>query len=45
MNNELIGLLLVIIIYWYFNIRKQEYVTTNLPPEKMSNVSIFDDFN
>jgi len=44
MNNEIYGVLLVLIIYWYFNIRNQEYVTTNLPLEKMSNVSIFDGF-
>jgi hypothetical protein len=42
MNNELFGLLLVSIIYWYFNIKKQEYITIDLPVEKMSNVSIFE---
>ena len=42
MNNELFGLLLVFIIYWYFNIRKQEYTTIDLPVEKMSNISIFE---
>lgn len=41
MNNEFFGLLLVFIIYWYFNI-KQEYATIDLPVEKMSNVSIFE---
>ena len=42
MNKELISLLLVLIIYWYFNIRKQDYITLDLPVEKMSNVSIFE---
>ena len=42
MNNELFSLLIVFMIYWYFNMRKQEYVTLDLPVEKMSNVSIFE---
>jgi len=42
MNKEFIGLLLVFIIYWYFNIRKQDYITIDLPVEKMTNVSIFE---
>ena len=42
MNNELFSLLIVFMIYWYFNMRNQEYVTLDLPVEKMSNVSIFE---
>jgi hypothetical protein len=42
MNSELLGLLIVFLIYWYFNIRKQNYITMDLPVEKMSNVSIFE---
>ncbi len=42
MNKEFIGLLLVFIIYWYFNIRKQDYITIDVPIEKMSNVFIFE---
>jgi hypothetical protein len=42
MYKEFIGLLMVFIIFWYFNIRKQEYVTIDLPVEKMKNVFIFE---
>jgi len=42
MNNEIYGLVIVFIIYWYFNIRQQEYIIIDLPVEKMSNVSIFE---
>ena len=42
MNSELLSLLIVFLIYWYFNIRKQDYITLDLPVEKMSNVSIFE---
>jgi hypothetical protein len=42
MYNELFGLLIVFFIYWYFNIKKQDYITIDLPLEKMSNVSIFE---
>jgi hypothetical protein len=42
MINEIFGLFLVLIIYWYFNIREQDYITIDMPLEKMSNVSIFE---
>lgn len=43
MNKELLlSLLTVFIIYWYFNMKKQDYITIDLPIEKMSNVSIFE---
>jgi len=42
MKNELLSLLLVFIIYWYFNVRDNDYITIDLPIEKMSNVSIFE---
>jgi hypothetical protein len=45
MNSELLGILIVSIIYWYFNIRKQDYITIDLPLEKMANVSIFENKN
>lgn len=41
MNKEIFSIILVFFIYWYFNVKKQDYITVNLPIEKMSNVSIF----
>lgn len=45
MENEFFTILIVLLIYWYFNIRKQEFIKINLPIEKMTNVSIFDGEN
>jgi hypothetical protein len=42
MRLEFFGLLLIIILYWFFNIRDQDYISIPVPAEKMSNVSIFD---
>jgi hypothetical protein len=42
MYYELFSLLIVFFIYWYFNIKKQDYISIDLPLEKMSNVSIFE---
>jgi hypothetical protein len=42
MNYELIAVLIVIFLYWFFNLRKENVVSVSRPVEKMSNVSIFD---
>lgn len=42
MNYELLGLFIFFLLYWYFNVRKQNYISANVPIEKMSNVSIFE---
>ena len=36
------ALILLLILYWFFNIREQPVIQITLPPEKMSNVSIFE---
>ena len=41
-NLELIAFVIVLIIYWFFNIRNQNILSVTLPIEKMSNVSVFD---
>ena len=41
-KNEVFGVLLVILIYWYFNIRNQDPISINMPIENMKNISIFD---
>jgi len=41
-KNEVFGILLVILIYWYFNIRNQDPISINMPIENMKNISIFD---
>uniref|UniRef100_A0A6C0DA32 Uncharacterized protein n=1 Tax=viral metagenome TaxID=1070528 RepID=A0A6C0DA32_9ZZZZ len=45
MRPEFIALIILIVMYWYFIMRKGQYVTITMPPEKMSNVSIFDGDN
>ena len=42
---ELWGIIIIIFIYWYFNIKNQGILTTTIPLEKMSNISIFDGNN
>jgi hypothetical protein len=42
MNYELFAVILVMIIYWYFNV-KEQFVVVPVPLEKMSNISIFDE--
>ena len=42
MNYELIAILIVVFLYWFFNLRKQHFISISIPVEKMSNVSIFD---
>lgn len=41
-KNEVFGVSLVILIYWYFNIRNQDPISINMPIENMKNISIFD---
>ncbi len=42
-NLELLALLIVLVIYWFFNIREQEILIVDMPLEKMSNISVFDE--
>jgi len=42
MHYELISFILIIFLYWFFNIRTPPVINIAIPPEKMSNVSIFD---
>jgi hypothetical protein len=42
MKTIILAIILLIILYWYFNIREQNVIQLDLPPEKMTNVSIFD---
>lgn len=39
---ELLALIIVLVIFWYFNIRSQDVLSVNMPPETMKNISIFD---
>jgi hypothetical protein len=41
-KKEYLGFFIVLIIYWYFNIRDQDILVVNLPIETMKNISIFD---
>ena len=42
MNYELIAILIVVFLYWFFNLKKNNFISVSIPVEKMSNVSIFD---
>jgi hypothetical protein len=42
MDYILTAFLIIVILYWFFNIKKQNVITISLPIEKMSNISIFD---
>jgi hypothetical protein len=42
MNYEIIAILMVVFLYWFFNLRKENFISVSIPVEKMSNVSIFD---
>ena len=39
---EFIAIILLIIIYWYFNIRNKGVLVVQVPIENMKNVSVFD---
>lgn len=39
---EFIALLLVLILFWYFNIRNPDILSVEMPIENMKNISIFD---
>jgi hypothetical protein len=39
---ELIALIIVLIFFWYFNIRTQDVLSIDMPLETMKNISIFD---
>jgi len=41
-KNEVIAVLLVVMIYWFFNIKNQDPISVNMPIENMKNISIFD---
>jgi hypothetical protein len=39
---ELFALLIVFVVYWYFNIIPQSPISIDMPIENMKNISIFD---
>jgi hypothetical protein len=41
---ELISIFIVLILYWFFNIKDQGVVSIPVPIEKMTDISIFDGF-
>ena len=38
---EYLAFIVIIIIFWYFNIRTQDVLAVSMPVEKMKNISIF----
>jgi hypothetical protein len=40
--NELFAIILLLIIYCYFNIRNQDVLVVQMPIENMKNISVFD---
>lgn len=45
MNIEFIALIIVIILFWFFNIKEQDILQVQMPIENMKNISIFDGNN
>ena len=39
---ELIALIIVLVIFWYFNVRTQDVLSVDMPYETMKNISIFE---
>ena len=42
MYYEIITILFLFFLYWYFNLRQDKFISIPVPMEKMDNVSIFD---
>jgi hypothetical protein len=40
--NVIFAIILLLLIYWYFNIRNQDVLVVQMPIENMKNISIFD---
>lgn len=38
----IIPIIIIIFLYWYFNIRSNEVLRIDIPLEKMTNISIFE---
>jgi hypothetical protein len=38
---EFIALIIVLITFWFFNIKNQDIISVQMPIEKMKNISIF----
>jgi hypothetical protein len=41
MYNELFAIIIVIFLYWFFNLRNENFMISFLPIEKMNNLYIF----
>lgn len=42
MYSKLLTILILILLFWYFNQRKNQFIIVKVPNEAMTNVSIFD---
>jgi hypothetical protein len=39
---ELMTIIFLILLFWFFNLRENQFIIVKIPIEAMSNVSIFD---
>ena len=44
MNYEIIAIIFLIFVYWFFNIKTCNFITIDIPIENMTNIEIFDNF-
>ena len=42
MKLEIMAIIMIIILYYLFNMNEDEFISITMPLEKMKNVSIFD---
>lgn len=40
---ELMTIVFLILLFWFFNLRKNQFIVVKIPIESMANVSIFDE--
>jgi hypothetical protein len=44
MREQIIAFIILFFLYWYF-IKKDQIIQIPIPPEKMTNISIFSNYN
>lgn len=42
MEYEILSFFFIIFLNWYFNVRKNNFITSKIPKEKMTNIFVFD---
>jgi hypothetical protein len=45
MYNELFAIIIIIFLYWFFNIQNENYIISDMSIEKMKNISVYNTLN